>query len=145
MTSKSSLIPLPSCIQKELQHVAAAVTYNLVMQTFDITNEKQKKLMDSYFHGNEDNMSQAELLATSDAGTVYQSLHETSMVICVDKTDNTGPMQKKLIFLSREHNVDYFVGSNIKPEYIKAADRKIESSKIEGRCLHTMALEVARK
>jgi len=145
MTSKSSIIPLPSCIQKELQHVAAAVTYNLVMQTFDITNEKQKKLMDSYFHGDEDNMSQAELLATGEAGTVYQSLDEMSTVIRVDKTDKTGPTQKKLVFLSWEQNVDYFVGTNIKPEYIKAADCKIESSKMEGQCLHTMALEVAKK
>jgi len=41
--------------------------------------------------------------------------------------------------------LNYFVGSHIKPECIKACDCKIGSSKIEGQCLHNMALKVAKK
>jgi len=97
MTSKANSIPLPSSIQKELQHIAAAVTYNLVMQTFDMTNEKQKKLMESYFHGDDDKIaSQASMLANGEAGTVYQSLYKLVTAISLDKTDLTGETQKKL-------------------------------------------------
>ncbi len=134
MTSKANSIPLPSSIQKELQRVAAAVTYNLVMQTFDVTNEKQKKLMESYFHGDDDKIaSQASMLANGEAGTVYQSLYESVTAISLDKTDQTGATQKKLkeIF-SWEPHLNYFVRTHIKPNYIKLADRKIGSSKIEG-------------
>jgi len=90
--------------------------------------------MESYFHGDDDKVaSQASMPANGGDVTIYQSLYELMTVISLDKTDQTGATQKKLkeIFL-QEPNLNYFVGTHIKPNYIKLADCKIGFSKIEG-------------
>jgi len=46
---------------------------------------------------------------------------------------------------AQEQALEFFVGTKIKPECIKANDYNVGSGKIKGQCLHSMALEVAQK
>ena len=53
---------LPSNIQKELQRTAALSCYNLLPQT-GIKEKDQQQHMFTYFHGNDNILSHAELIA----------------------------------------------------------------------------------
>jgi len=147
MSPRSNKIPLSGNLQKEFQHLTAAATYNLIMQQSSITIERQKGLMEALFHGDGETVtSQAEMVANGQPETLFYSLYEKHTIISVNRNDTTGASQKKLkkIF-SRERAIDFFVGTEIKPEYIKAHDRNLDSGRIEGWRLHSMALEVAQK
>jgi len=146
MNPKPDMIALSCAVQKELQRVAAAATYNAITQKFPTKIEKQRVLMGSYFHGDGETISsQAEQLVEGEEGTIYHSLYKSFTEISVDRNDATNAMQKRLKkTFSREPNIGFIVGTQIKAEYIKAGECKI-SNKIDGRQLHNMALEVAKK
>jgi len=62
----------------------------------------------------------------------------------MNRNDNTGVSQKKLkkIF-SRKQAIVFFVGTKIKPQYIKANDHNV--GWIKGWHLHSIVLQIATK
>jgi len=102
--------------------------------------------MEAFFHGDGKTViSQAEMVVAGQPETLFYSLYEQHTVISVNRNDITGVSQKIKKIFSQEQAVDLFVGIKIKPEYLKANDLNVDSSRIKGWHLHSMALEVARK
>jgi len=97
MNPKPDMIALSCAVQKELQRVAAAASYNAITQKFPTKIEKQRVLMGSYFHGGGETISsQAEQLVEGEEGTIYHSLYKSFTEISVDRNDATNAMQKRL-------------------------------------------------
>jgi len=97
MSPRSNVIPLSSNLQKEVQHLAAAPAMdNLVMQQFDTAIEKQRGLMESHFHGDDENGHfSGKMVANGQLGMFYQSFYKKIHTeILVDRNDKTVTVQK---------------------------------------------------
>jgi len=115
MTSKAkpNMILQSTSVQKELQHVVAAAPYNTQMP-FATTIEKQKVLMDSYFHGNGKMISsQADMLATGEDS--YQLLYEVYTDISMDRNDATNANRKTWRIFSWEQEKDSMLELKSRP------------------------------
>jgi len=127
-------IPLEAKLQKELQHMAAVISYNFICTgSKGMTIASQHTALNVCFHGDgADVVSQISNLSNGDK--MYANAFKWDTIIVTDKEDKASSSRSKLkSIFSHEPKKMYYCGEDIKLEYLSLKSCKLDSG-IIGEC-----------